>query len=492
MRRAALVVLGVCGAIAPALPAAAQLPEAEEAFRGGRYGTARSKYEQVLARDSLNVRALFRLAIMDGWDGRTRQALERFARLRRLEPRDADIMVAQARVLSWGGRYRESEALFDSVLARSPGRADALAGRARAVAWSGDLDRAERLWLAALELHPNDPETLVGVAQTLFWKGQLALAEIYVADARELAPEDRSARDLERALRSALGPALSSSADYARDSDDNAFFAQEGAFTASAGSRLRVTAHAGWRRATDPVRAGTSYGGGGYLIAGIGKGAVLRAGLGARRLEPENALPRTSLTAQLGVGFRPARSASIGVAYSRNPFDETAFLIKQGFVVDAFDLTVDFTGGPRLSFSGGGGGALISDGNRRVSGSAAVMVSVLPGLQIGGFGRLMGYREPNPGRGYFAPDRFAVLEGRAVYNWRKGPWGMRADGGLGMQQVGRGADSQSEWHAGLAITRGWGANSELALAGSVTNSAASSATGAFRYWTLGLRLRQGL
>jgi hypothetical protein len=103
---------------------------------------------------------------------------------------------------------------------------------------------------------------------------------------------------------------------------------------------------------------------------------------------------------------------------------------------------------------------------------------------------------PNPGAGYFAPDRFGVLEARGSYLWRKDRWGARADGGLGIQQVGAGAPTQSEWHAGLAITRGWSANSELALVGSLTNSAASrsgAATAAgFKYAGVSLRLRQGL
>ena len=67
---------------------------------------------------------------------------------------------------------------------------------------------------------------------------------------------------------------------------------------------------------------------------------------------------------------------------------------------------------------------------------------------------------------------------------------------MGAQQVDSGAPSQTEWHAGFTVTRGWGANSELALVGSVTNSAASrtgaAVTPGFKYWTLGVRLRQGL
>ena len=405
-------------------------------------------------------------------------------------------MVAHARVLAWAGRNRESELLYDSVLARAPGRADALAGRARAVAWAGDLDRAERLWRDALAAHPDDPDILVGLAQTLFWKGQPELATSYVTRARQLAPEDRAASDLLSLLRAALRPEVASSANYAHDSDKNAFFAHDATFTTSLSPDVRGTLTAGWRRATDPVRAGLSYGAGGYAVAPLGRGTVLRAGLGVRRLEPEGGVSRTPFTAQLGVGVRPAQFASLSVAYSRVPFDETALLIDSGFVMQSADLSFDLAPRARLSISGGGGVAWLSEGNRRLGGVLAVMAGVHRGLEVGVFGRAMGYREANPGRGYFAPDRFAVLEARTAYTWGQTRWGVRADGGVGAQQVGRGASRQTEWHAGFTVTRGWGANSELALVGSVTNSAASrtgiAVAPGFKYWTLGLRLRQGL
>jgi len=483
----------------PLALAAVQLPEAEDAFRRGDQRAARAGYEAVLQHDSNNVRALYRLAVLDSWDGKLQSSLERFIVLRRLEPTDPDIMVAQARVLAWAGKNVASELLYDSVLVRTPGRSDALAGRARAVAWAGDLERAERLWREALDAHPDDAEIVSGLAQTLFWMGKPELAESYAARARQLAPDDRAARDLLSLVRAAVRPEVSTASNYAHDSDHNAFFAQDGSVTASLGRQLRGTVQVGGRRATARFDAtGLSYGAGGYVIAPLGRGTVLRAGLGVRRLEPEGGLARTPLTAQLGIGFRPARFASLSVAYSRAPFDETALLIERGYNVSGLDLSVDVTPRPGVSVSGGGGAAWLSDAvaNRRLGGVLAVIVGVRKGVEAGVLGRMLGYRVPNPGAGYFAPDRFSVLEGRGSYTWRKERWGVRADGGLGIQQVGAGAPTQSEWHAGLAVTRGWNANSELALVGSLTNSAASrsgTATAAgFKYATVGLRLRQGL
>jgi len=482
----------------PLLAAAVQLPEAEEAFRRGDQHAARAGYETVLAKDSTNVRALYRLAVLDSWDGKLQRSLDRFALLRRLEPADPDIMVAHARVLAWAGKNVESELLYDAVLARAPGRSDAMAGRARAVAWAGDLVRAEGLWREALNAHPDDAEIVIGLAQTLFWMGKPDLAESYAARARQLAPDDRAAQDLLSVVRAALRPEVSTASNYAHDSDDNAFFAQDGSFSSSLGRNLRGMLQAGWRRATDPVRTASSYGAGGYVIAPLGRGTVLRAGLGVRHLEPQTGVSRTPLTAQLGLSFRPARFAALGVAYSRSAFDETALLIESGYVVDGVDLSFDVTPRPGVSVSGGGGAAWFSDAvsNRRLGGVLAVMFAVRKGVEAGVLGRTMGFRVPNPGAGYFAPDRFSVLEARGGYTWRKARWGVRADGGLGIQQVGAGAPTQSVWHAGLAITRGWSANSEVALVGSLTNSAASRSGTAtavgFKYAGISLRLRQGL
>ena len=482
----------------------AQLSDAEAAFRRGDYGAARTAYERVLATDSLNIRAISQLAVLDSWDGKLSRSLQLFARARRLVPSDADIMLSQAQVLAWAGKLRVAKALYDSVLARSPDRSDALAGRARVIAWSGDLDRAEELWRTALEHHPDDADLLIGLAQTLYWKGQPGLAEAYAVRARALAPEDRTARDLERVLRAALRPELAISMDGATDSDDNDFVAQEGTLTTSLGTVVRGTLRAGWRHGTDPRGRGTSLGGGGVLIAALGHGAVLRAGLGVRRIESDTSLAhtplpaRTPLTAELGLGLRPARYAAVSAGYSRTPFDETAGLMRQNLMIDAVDVNVDISPGPGWSVSGSGGGAWLSDRNRRYSAVGAVLGRVAKGLQIGPFARVLGYRHSRPGL-YFTPVQFGVIEGRAVYQWQRSGWGLRADGGLGSQQVhvfGSPASHQTEWHIGASLSRDWGANNEIALVGSITNSAAAATAGAvtagFRYRTLGLRFRQGL
>ncbi|HXI32861.1 MAG TPA: tetratricopeptide repeat protein [Gemmatimonadales bacterium] len=484
MRRAAVALL-LCAA-----PLAAQRPAADSAWTRGDYAHARTLYESALTADSTDARSLHRLAILDAWDGKFERALARLARLRLLTPGDADVMVDQARTYAWANQNAAALALYDSVLAHDPTRADALAGRARAVAWSGDLERAEALWRDALAAHPDDPEILIGLAQTLYWNGQAALAETYVAKARAHAPADRAALELERQLAAELRPEVRTTFNGAGDSDHNDFWAQEAYLTGSLGA-ARGTVQAGWRRATLGSRSAASYGAGGYAVMPLGHGAVLRAGAGVRRLAPELGAGTTLATAQLGLGIRPAPFVSAGISYSRSPFDETVVLIDSAIAVNGLDLSLDLAPRSRVSFSGGGGVAWLSDGNRRSGGVAAVLAGVGGGLQLGVYGRLLSYRQGRPGV-YFAPDRFTILEARAVYAWRRGQWGARGDGGFGTQQVLKSGTAQSEWHLGLSLSREWWSNGEIRLGGAITNSAVSSTTGAFRYRSITLSVRQGL
>src|SRR6266702_1748223 len=254
----------------------------------------------------------------------------------------------------------------------------------------------------------------------------------------------------------------------------------------------RITMISWRRRRRSPPRSAP-------ICAALGHGAVLRGGLGARRVQPDVVAARTPFTAEVGLGLRPARYAAVSVGYSRTPFDETAGLMRQDLTVDAVDLSFDISPGPGWSLSGGGGGAWFSDQNNRYSAVGALLGRVMKGLQIGPFARVMGYRQPRPGL-YFTPVRFSVIEGRAVYQWQRNGWGLRTDGGVGSQQVQAfgtpPVPHQTEWHVGVSLSRGWGANNEVALVGSITNSAAAATagvvTGSFRYRTLGLRFRQGL
>lgn len=493
---AQLALAGIAALAVLAAPAAAQLPEAEDAFGRGDYRTARALYDSVLALDSLNPRALYRLAIFDSWDGKLKQSLARFVRLRHIEPLDTETMVAHARVLSWDGRTRWSEALYDSVLALAPDRVDALAGRARAVAWSGDLHRAERLWRNALERHPDDPEILTGLAQTLYWEGEPALAEGYIARARELAPADRATGDLFDQLRAQRRPIVSVASDGTNDIERQSFVTLSGTFGASLRHDLRGSLRASLRRNEAGSVTGRSDGVDGWLVKSFPGGATVRGGLGVRVLDPDSGATRRFATAQLGAGLRPARYASVDIAYSHYPFDETASLVRRPFVWDELGVSGDYAPRPNLAFSAVANAAWLSDGNRRLIGSALIMVEVAKGLHVGGYARVIGYRLVHPGRRYFAPGRYLLGEGRMAYAWRRRAWGLRATGGLGAQQVKPDGVTQGEWHGDVTVSHSWRAIDELSLVGLYTNSAAARSGTAtmsrYWYWSVGVRYRRGL
>jgi len=59
-------------------PLGAQLSDADECVSRGDYRTARARYQEVLARDSTDVSALYWLAVLDSWDGKLGRSLERF------------------------------------------------------------------------------------------------------------------------------------------------------------------------------------------------------------------------------------------------------------------------------------------------------------------------------------------------------------------------------------------------------------------------------
>lgn len=484
---------------------AAQLPEAEDAFNRGDFRTARVLYDSALALDSLNPRALFRLATLDSWDGKLKRSLARFAVLRRIERNVPDEMIAHARVLSWSGQLKWAAALYDSVLAIDSTRTDAVAGRARMVAWQGDLNRAERMWRVALERYPDDPEILVGLGQTLEWQGEPDLAELYVARARQFAPSDREANDLLAQVRAERRPLFRVTTDGANDIERNSFVALTGSVSALLRPALQGQLRASWRQNTSQDTAGAprimarSSGIEGVLIKAFPPKLTLRGGVGVRALDPDSGPGRTFATVQLGAGLHPTTYLSIAASYSRYPFDETRLLVDSGFVWNEIGLDVDASPSPNFEVSGGWDAAWLSDGNRRHIGNVAVMMGVAFGLRAGVYGRVMGYSEANPGHGYFAPGRFVLGEGRAVYLFRRPGWWIRTIVGLGVQQVAQGLPTQAEWHGDASVGHSWRSVDEISLIATYTNSAQAT-TGAgptlntaekYRYWSAGLRYQIG-
>jgi Flp pilus assembly protein TadD len=437
-----------------ATSAHAQQAVADSAWAQGDFHTARINYERVLQSNPHSVRANYRLGILASWDGQLDSALVMIRRAREVEPRDPDLRSAEARVLAWDGRYDQSIIRYDSVVAEFPDHAEALAG----------------------------------LGQVYLWQGKLSRAREYSNRAVAADPENRAGRELDQAVDRATAPSTEPTVGWSNDSDGNTSWweAIAGSYLLSDG--LRAFGSIGALQASDPIRNASRLSGETGVAYGMGD-AHASIAIGVRRLSPNTGSSRTEGTYRASVGYRVG-SAGIGIGFAHYPFDETALLIERNVDLDALELSGDVTIQPGLTLSAGGGKTWLSDENSRASGVLVLTQTVHRDFFIGAMARVLGYEFT--GVGYFSPDRFTVYEIRGGYTRNITPWSWRISGGLGTQQVGSGAKSQSEGHLEGRLGRNWSNRNVVEVFAGISNSAESSTTGAFRYRTAGLVIRLGL
>ncbi len=172
--------------VGEAAPPRSALQRADSCWAAGDHPAARAAYADAVRADSTQSRAVFRLATLLAWSGRPGEALPLFRRYRRLEPRDAEGALAEARAHAWGGRHAEAVALDDSVAAADPANRAAALDAAQALAWAGRAPAAVARYRAWLAAHPDDRDAELALARTLAWGGRLAeAARVYdrLADA---------------------------------------------------------------------------------------------------------------------------------------------------------------------------------------------------------------------------------------------------------------------------------------------------------------------
>jgi tetratricopeptide (TPR) repeat protein len=489
-------------AILPALPLAAQIPVADSAWTAGDFAAARIGYERALHDNPGEVRALYRLAVLASWAGRLDSALALLRDAREIEPADPDVRLEEAKVLAWDGQYAASILRYDSLLAATPDYHDAAIGRAQALAWAGHLPEAEQAYATLIERNPDDMEARAGRGQVASWRGDLAGAaqvrqwqgrpddaQRYASQAIALAPEDRSAREVQAAIRALVRPQLNIQLGWSHDSDRNTLWWQTVGASIHLGNGLRSFGSAGLAEANDPFRSGTRLSAEAGASYDFGRLSVTGA-LGARHLAPSGGGGRSTATWRTGFSYRLAPTAGVGMGYGHYSFDETAFLLTRDVDVDEVSLDGDVELRRDLSLGYGGSVAWLSDDNQRKALVVSLTQRVARRWTAGVYGRIFGY--DNPGVGYFGPDRFLLGEARGsyTYGWRR--WEARIAGGLGAQQVSSQGKTQAEWHGEARLSRRWSTINEVSLSGGISNSAASSTTGAFHYYTAALGVRLGL
>ena len=477
-------------ALCAAAPLAAQAPTADSLWAAGNFAAAKVEYERALHDNPGWVRALYRLGILASWDGRLDSALALFRDARELEPADADVRAAEARVLAWDGRYAAALLRYDSLLAENPENRDARFGRAQANAWWGRHPEAEREYLALIERNPEDAEALVGLAQLRQWQGRPDEASRYATMALRVAPEDRAAREVAQQARALSRPRLELTLGLSHDSDDNNVWWQSLATSMVLADGLRGFASVGALEASDPVEDGATRLHG-EVGASLSRGNLgLTGAVGGRKLSSDFGIDHSLATWRAGASLRFGPGSGAGIGYAHYSFDETAGLISRELNVDELSLEGDVELTRRLSLGLGASRGWLSDDNSRQSFVVALTQRVAPRVTVGLYGRALSY--DFKGVGYFSPDPFLLGEARSAWTRVGGRWETRLSGGLGVQQIGSGARAQSEWHVEGRVARRWATINEVALSAGFSTSAVSSTTGAFDFYTMALSLRLGL
>ncbi len=501
----------------------AQTQSADSAWAAGDYQTARERYHAALIQDPGSVRALYRLGILLGWDGKLDSSLTLLRYARIVEPDEPDVRLQEATVLSWKGDFKSSLAKWDSLIALAPDRRDAqygmartlswagrmkeadsayaelsrrdpadmdaIAGRGQVAAWQGDYSKAVQYYQEVLVNDPENVNALVGLAQVRQWQGRPQEAEQQIAKAIAVEPTNRTAIEAQRSIRAIRRPKLNLELGWSHDSDKNTLWWQNLGASVLLASGIRGFASAGVAQATDPVRDGSRLSGEAGVSFDYGN-LNLTGALGARRLSSDGFDSRTAGTWRTAASYRFAPNAGAGIGYAHYSFDETALLLGRDLDIDEVSIDGDIEPRPGLSIGAGLAKGWLSDDNNRSSAVLAVTQRVARRFTFGLFGRALGYHDR--GIGYFAPDRFLLGEGRGSFTYGVRRWEARLSGGLGVQQIGNGSAAQSEWHAEVRGARRWSIDNEVALSGGVSNSAESSTTGAFRYYTAALTVRLGL
>jgi len=477
-------------ALCAAAPLRAQSPMADSLWAAGNFAAAKVEYERALHDNPGWVRALYRLGILASWDGRLDSALALFRDARELEPADADVRAAEARVLAWDGRYAAAVLRYDSLLAENPDNRDARFGRAQANAWWGRRHEADREYLALIARNPEDAEALVGLAQLRQWQERPDEASRYARLALQVAPEDRAAREVAQQARALSRPRVELTLGLSHDSDDNNVWWQNLATSLVLADGLRGFAGVGALEASDPVEDGATrlHGEAGATLSRGNLGFT--AAVGGRKLSSDFGVDHSVATWRASASLRFGPGAGAGIGYAHYSFDETAGLISRELNVDEVSLDGDIELTRRLSLGVGASRGWLSDDNARQSFVVALTQRVAPRVTVGLYGRALSY--DFKGVGYFSPDPFLLGEARSAWTRVGRQWETRLSGGLGVQQVGSGARAQSEWHVEGRVARRWATINEVALSAGFSTSAVSSTTGAFDFYTMALSLRLGL
>jgi tetratricopeptide (TPR) repeat protein len=451
---------------------------ADSAWNEGEFQLAEALYEQRLAKEPTDSRALHRLALLHAWGERYQESIALFDRLLTAIPSNFDAALDRARVLSWQSQLEDSRAAYTALTERYPERREAWLGLARVLSWEGRLDsavviydqlleieprdpealaglatmaawdgripEAEIRWREALELHPDNVMLLTGLARTLRWAGRPAAALPVLEHALQLSPDHAEAMQEFKLARMSIAPRVGPSAIYESDSDGNhiATFWYDQTMWPTDRVALNLSGYARTAGLGDSGLRGEAYSALLETRTRVGIGWELDAGAGVSgsNLSDRGATLRLSARAATPGHHRFQGSAR----YSRDALYATVLLMQSGVRTDDLNLGVRGTLAPgwRAEASASVARFTGSETNRRLAGFLNVQRRLSPTWKAGVTVRAFGFDE-DLNEGYFDPSLYALAELQAGWAPTFGRWHAGVDVAPGVQKVTRGTSTVS-------------------------------------------------
>ncbi|HKQ60747.1 MAG TPA: tetratricopeptide repeat protein [Candidatus Polarisedimenticolaceae bacterium] len=514
---------------AVSLATAGPLEEADAAFESGEHARALARYDDVLASEPNNLRALVRSARLLSWDNHFEAALERYGRARAVAPDDRDAALGEATVLAWAHRLTDSVAAFQALLARRPDDAEARLGLARALSWRGDYTAARDEYARLLAREPSDVPALVGTAQTYawagklrqarpwyeralaadptnkdaavglayvdLWSGELGPAERQASALSSRLPEDQDVRALSVATRQATAPWVRAQSAHVSDTDDNdldvtqlaAGWALPGNFWLTGGYGHYDLSDASGEARIDSL----------LLTAGYrpARGQSLELSAGRDRAEKTTGERFDTTIGGLGWAWGLDGPWQVRVSASRDVLRYSPTITDHEIVLDEAAVSTSGRIGPRWLVRAGFSAADYSDDNRRRVARAGCGYRLplrRPAIEVGYGARWIDFDADLDG-GYFDPQDYvshlAYVHLSGEVGRRKVTWALDLDGGVQSFTLG-GVDTNDDTVLIASGTFGFplGRGFVLELFGNHSDYAGQTAAG-FESDEAGLRLR---
>ena len=194
---------------------------AEQAAQEQRLGDMERVYDEILATEPANVRALSGKAAAQAWTKRYAAAQETYQRAIAIAPGHADNHVGLGYAYAWNGDYADAHAAFQEALRLEPGNLAARKGIAYSYLWSGRAEEALDSFQHAGALAEDDAEIAESSGIAALSLGRTRDAVDFFDDALRLEPGRVSARNARRNAYSAA-PALESTVRFGNTTDAGA------------------------------------------------------------------------------------------------------------------------------------------------------------------------------------------------------------------------------------------------------------------------------